>query len=85
MKTLHKPTERVLLILETLANADGMTLSELSLKTDISKGTIFPSSNRCSTGNISATTIVTAYIRWGFRARFWPAQRWKKVLAENDQ
>ena len=42
MKTLHKPTERVLLILETLANADGMTLSELSLKTDISKGTIFP-------------------------------------------
>ncbi|WP_228306085.1 helix-turn-helix domain-containing protein, partial [Klebsiella michiganensis] len=33
---------RVLLILETLANADGMTLSELSLKTDISKGTIFP-------------------------------------------
>ena len=37
MKTLHKPTERVLLILETLANADGMTLSELSLKTDISK------------------------------------------------
>lgn len=42
MKTLHKPTERVLLILETLANADGMTLSELSLKTDIAKGTIFP-------------------------------------------
>lgn len=42
MKTLHKPTERVLLILETLANVDGMTLSELSLKTDISKGTIFP-------------------------------------------
>lgn len=42
MKTIHKPTERVLLILETLANADGMTLSELSLKTDISKGTIFP-------------------------------------------
>lgn len=42
MKTLHKPTERVLLILETLANVDGLTLSELSLKTDISKGTIFP-------------------------------------------
>lgn len=42
MKALHKPTERVLLILETLANAEGMTLSELSLKTDISKGTIFP-------------------------------------------
>ncbi|MCS3433772.1 IclR family transcriptional regulator [Klebsiella sp. BIGb0407] len=42
MKTLHKPTERVLVILETLANVDGMTLSELSLKTDISKGTIFP-------------------------------------------
>ncbi|WP_299999073.1 IclR family transcriptional regulator [uncultured Cedecea sp.] len=42
MKVLHKPTERVLVILETLANVDGMTLSELSLKTDISKGTIFP-------------------------------------------
>lgn len=42
MKELHKPTERVLVILETLANVDGMTLSELSLKTDISKGTIFP-------------------------------------------
>ncbi|WP_253073537.1 helix-turn-helix domain-containing protein [Sodalis ligni] len=42
MKTLHKPTERVLLILETLSNDDGMTLSGLSLKTEISKSTIFP-------------------------------------------
>lgn len=42
MKTLHKPTERVLRILETLVNADGMTLSGLSSKTEISKGTIFP-------------------------------------------
>lgn len=42
MTTLHKPTERVLLILEMLANEDGQTLSELSLKTDILKGTIFP-------------------------------------------
>jgi IclR family KDG regulon transcriptional repressor len=42
MDTLHKPTERVLLILETLANEEGMTLSALAAKTGISKGTIFP-------------------------------------------
>ncbi len=42
MEILHKPTERVLSILETLANEDGMTLSALAAKTDISKGTIFP-------------------------------------------
>lgn len=43
MKTFHKPTERVLVILETLANAtDGMTLSEIALDTSISKGTLFP-------------------------------------------
>lgn len=42
MKSLHKPTERVLLVLETLMNADGMTLSGLSLTTGIAKGTLFP-------------------------------------------
>jgi len=42
MKTFHKPTERVLVILETLANTDGMKLSEIAIQTDIAKGTLFP-------------------------------------------
>ncbi|WP_409310092.1 IclR family transcriptional regulator [Pectobacterium sp. B1J-3] len=42
MTGLHNPTERVLLILESLAREEKMTLSGLAQKTGILKGTIFP-------------------------------------------
>ena len=84
MKTLHKPTERVLLILETLANADGMTLSELSLKTDISKEPFSRSSNRCSTGIYQPDDRNGIYTL-GISCAVLASSTVEKVLAENDQ
>lgn len=76
----HKPTIRVLEILEALAAENqGVSLTHLSEKTGILKGTIFPSSKRWLNSGTSVMTLIPSFIIWGSPARFCP------VLSSTDR
>ena len=77
----HKPTIRVLEILEALAAENqGVSLTHLSEKTGILKGTIFPIlKTLVEQRYTSVMTLIPSFIIWGSPARFCP------VLSSTDR
>ncbi len=80
----HKPTIRVLEILEALAAENqGVSLTHLSEKTGILKGTIFPSSKRWLNSGTSVMTLIPSFIIWDLLLDSVPCFPRQIVLVKN--
>ena len=82
MKTLHKPTERVLLILETFSQRGWNDAFELSSKTDISREPFSRSSNPLQYRKYIGHDDRNRIYLWDLLRGSGQCHRRKRVLAE---